>query len=65
MYYAKHKEMYDELLKEERTDQPSHSVYVNDEEPNANPDIIKDEYVLYDDAEPEANPNSIEDEYVL
>ena len=49
MDYAKHKEHYDDLLNKERTDQPSHTIYVNDEGPNANPNDIEDEYVLYDD----------------
>ena len=49
MYYAKHKEHYDDLLAEVGTNQPSHSLYVNDEEPNENPNDIEDEYVLYDD----------------
>ena len=49
MYYANHKEQYDDLLKEESTEQPSHSTYVNDEDPIANLNVTEDEYVLYDD----------------
>ena len=49
LYYAKYKERYDDLLREEGAEQPSQSIYVNDDEPKVNPNNTEDEYVLYDD----------------